>query len=152
MTSGLLFQKPSLLVCLCVRFMPFIILSIGNETRNISSTRYIDQDDLVCNKPKGRISKRVFQENKARQIFPKNENFSPSDPHTYVCVSRGKKCSFFGKFGVHCFLEPPFWYSAFWFITEYFTDRTSFLPSNLMEEISTRSRSLRCKYLKSLIS
>ena len=84
MTSGLLFQKPSLLVCLCVRFMPFIILSIGNETRNISSTRYIDQDDLVCNKPKGRISKRVFQENKARQIFPKNENFSPSDTHTYV--------------------------------------------------------------------
>ena len=25
--------------------------------------------------------------------------------HTYVCVSWGKKCSFFGKFGVLCFLE-----------------------------------------------
>ena len=27
--------------------------------------------------------------------------------HTYVCVSGGKKCSFFGNFGVLCFLETP---------------------------------------------
>ena len=25
----------------------------------------------------------------------------------YVCVSGGKKCCFFGKFGVRCFLETP---------------------------------------------
>ena len=25
----------------------------------------------------------------------------------YVCVSEGKKCSFFGKFGVLCFLKTP---------------------------------------------
>ena len=25
----------------------------------------------------------------------------------YVCISGGKKCSFFGKFGVFCFLETP---------------------------------------------
>ena len=37
--------------------------------------------------------------------FPKNEHFLPPDTHTYVCVSGGKKCSFFGKFGVLCFLE-----------------------------------------------
>ena len=30
---------------------------------------------FVRNKAKGRISKRVFQENKARQIFRKNEYF-----------------------------------------------------------------------------
>ena len=53
---------------------------------------------IVGNKAKGRISKRVFQENKARQIFRKT-NIS--------CVSGGKKCSFFGKFGVLCFLETP---------------------------------------------
>ena len=35
--------------------------------------------------------------------FPKNEHFLP--PDTYVCVSRGRKCSFFGKLGVLCFLE-----------------------------------------------
>ena len=62
---------------------------------------------FVGNKAKGRISKRVFQENKARQIFRKNEHFLPPDTHTYVCVSGGKKCSFFGKFGVLCFLETP---------------------------------------------
>ena len=30
---------------------------------------------FIGNKAKGRISKRVFQENKARQIFQKNEHF-----------------------------------------------------------------------------
>ena len=69
------------------------------------------------------ISKQVFQENKARQNFPKNEPFLPlmrvrvrgyflspdthTDTHTYVCVSGGKKCQFFEKFGVLCFLEIP---------------------------------------------
>ena len=33
--------------------------------------------EIVGNKAKGRISKRVFQENKARQIFRKNEHFLP---------------------------------------------------------------------------
>ena len=32
--------------------------------------------------------------------FPKNKYFSPPDE----IYSGGKKCSFFGKFGVHCFL------------------------------------------------
>ena len=41
----------------------------------------------VGNKANERISVRVFQENKARQIFRKNQNFLPSDTHTYVCVS-----------------------------------------------------------------
>ena len=36
--------------------------------------------------------------------FPKNERFLHSDTHTYVCVSGGKKRSFFGKFGVLCLL------------------------------------------------
>ena len=44
--------------------------------------QWIDYN-VVGNKAKGRISKRVFQENKAHQ------------------------CLFFGKFGVLCFLETP---------------------------------------------
>ena len=36
--------------------------------------------EIVGNKAKGRISKRVFQENKARQIFRKNEHFLPPPP------------------------------------------------------------------------
>ena len=39
--------------------------------------------------------------------FPKNEHFLPTDTHTYVCVSGGKKCTFFGKFALLCFLETP---------------------------------------------
>ena len=64
-------------------------------------------DVFVRNKAKGRISKRVLQENKPRQIFPKNEHFLPPDTNTYVFVSGGKKCSLFGKFIVRCFLETP---------------------------------------------
>ena len=48
---------------------------------------------------KGESEKRVPQESKARQNFPKT--------NTYVCVSGGKKCLFFGNFGVLCFLEAP---------------------------------------------
>ena len=32
------------------------------------------------------------------QNFPKNQHFLPPDTHTYMCVSEGKKCYFFGKF------------------------------------------------------
>ena len=39
--------------------------------------------------------------------FPKNEHFLLPHTHTYVCVLGGKKCSFYGKFGVLCFLETP---------------------------------------------
>ena len=39
--------------------------------------------------------------------FPKNEHLLPPDTQTYVCVSGGKKCLFFEKFVVLCFLETP---------------------------------------------
>ena len=39
--------------------------------------------------------------------FPKNEHFSPLDMHMCIGVSRGKKCSFTGKFGVLGFLVTP---------------------------------------------
>ena len=52
-------------------------------------------EHFVGNKTKGRISKRVF---------PKNKHFLPPP---YVCVSGGKKCLFFGNFGVLCFLKTP---------------------------------------------
>ena len=38
---------------------------------------------------------------------PKNEHFLPPNTDAYVCVSGYKKCSFFGKFGMLCFLETP---------------------------------------------
>ena len=42
--------------------------------------------EIVGNKAKGRISKRVFQENKARQIFWKTNISYPPDTHTYVQI------------------------------------------------------------------
>ena len=38
---------------------------------------FINYHKVVGNKAKGRISKRVFQENKARQIFRKTNIFTP---------------------------------------------------------------------------
>ena len=53
---------------------------------------------FVGNKAKGRILKWVSQENKARQIFRKTNISYPPNTRTYMCVSGGKKSSFFGKF------------------------------------------------------
>ena len=39
--------------------------------------------------------------------FSKNEHLLPSDTHTYVSVSGGKKCQFFKKFSMLCFLRTP---------------------------------------------
>ena len=55
------------------------------------------------NKAKERISKQMFQEKQSMPNFLKNEHFLPPDTHTYVCLSGGKECSFFGKFGELCF-------------------------------------------------
>ena len=48
----------------------------------------------------------MFQKNQARQSFRITKISYPLiRTRTYLCVSGGKKCSFFGKFGVLCFLE-----------------------------------------------
>ena len=60
--------------------------------------------ELVGNESIGQISKHVFQENKAPQIFLKTSIFSPWYVHVRVRI-KGKKCLFFGKLGVFCFLE-----------------------------------------------
>ena len=44
---------------------------------------------------------------KSTPNFRKNKHFLPRHTHTYVCVSGGKKCSFFGKLCVLFFLETP---------------------------------------------
>ena len=36
--------------------------------------------------------------------FLKNKHFLPPDMQTYMCISGGKKCLFFGKFCMLCFL------------------------------------------------
>ena len=65
---------------------------------------------LLIIRQKGKSQNGCFKKkkkNKARQIFQKKHHFLTPDMHIYVCVSWGKKCSFFGKFGKLCFLETP---------------------------------------------
>ena len=67
---------------------------------------------------------------------PKNEHFFTPDTHTYVSLSGGKKCSFFEKFGVLCFLETPvlrfallpyYWRTSCYFQKLLYTESTSTL-------------------------
>ena len=59
---------------------------------------------IVGNKAKVRISKRVLQQNKARQIFRKTNLFLPADTHMHVCVSGSIKCSFSENLACFVFL------------------------------------------------
>ena len=60
----------------------------------------------------------MLQESEASPNFPKNEHFLSPDTHMCVCVSEGKKCSFFGKFGALRFLVIP--------VLRFITDEFSF--------------------------
>ena len=73
---------------------------------------------FVGNKAKGRISKPVFQENKARQIFRKTNIFYPLiRPRT--CPYQGvKNVRFSENLACFLFLKHRFWDSLFCLITE----------------------------------
>ena len=89
------------------------------------------QLNIVGNKAKGRISKRVFQENKAHQIFRKTK-FLTTRKHTTpnfpknelflinVCFSENLVC--------FVFLKRPFWDSPFGLITDDITKFIKELP------------------------
>ena len=70
------------------------------------------------NKAKERISKRVFQENKARQIFRKT-NISYPLICTRTCAYQGvRNVCFSENLTCFVFLKHPFWYSRFCLITD----------------------------------
>ena len=48
-----------------------------------------------------------YSRKQSTPIFPKNKQFLPPGTHTYLCVSGGKNCLFFGNFDMHCFLKTP---------------------------------------------
>ena len=102
----------------------------------INWNELLDIEVIVSNNPKGRISKRVFQENKARQIFRKAnisyplirtlkmENFSLKMELlavNYCCKFLHLKCAYQGLRNVSfsenlvcfVFLKYPFWDSPF---------------------------------------
>ena len=80
--------------------------------------------EFVGNKVKGRISKRVFQGNKARQIF-RNLNISlPAETQTYVAYQRVINVRFSENLTGFVFLKHPFWDSTFCLITEELSNQT----------------------------
>ena len=90
-------RKDTMLEIIQSRIMLEIIQSRKNTMLEIIQSRKIFQ--YVGYKAKGRISKRVFQESKDGFLM-----FSGRSNGVRV---RGKKCLFFGNFGVLCFLETP---------------------------------------------
>ena len=72
--------------------------------------------------------------------FPKNEHFLTSDTNTCAWISGGKKCSFFGKFGMLCFLVTFVWDSPFCLITNQFIFREELsitsIDSNITDNIN----------------
>ena len=70
------------------------------------TTHLYDQTDIVGDKAKeGNLKTEVTRKNEPNSA--KNEHFLPSDTHTYLCVSQGAKCSFFGNLACFVFLFPP---------------------------------------------
>ena len=88
-----------------------------------SKKRYelLHWSEVVRNKAKGRISKRVFQENKAHQIFQKTNIYDPLIG-TRTCLYQGvRNVRFLENLGWFVFLKRPFWDSPFCLITDEFT-------------------------------
>ena len=74
---------------------------------------------FVSSKTKGRISKKVFQENKALQIFRKTNISYP-----LICI-RVPPVHFWENFACFVFLKHPFWDSPFYLITDdYLSSKT----------------------------
>ena len=73
----------------------------------------------VVNKAKGRISKRVFQESKARQFFRKTNISYPNVFHTSVCISGVRNVRFLEQLPCFVFLKHPFWDEPFGLFTDY---------------------------------
>ena len=93
--------------------------TISKETlQKISSLSLKILFYFVNNKPKGRISKQVFPENKASQIFRKT-NISYPLIRTRTCVYQGvRNVRFLENLACFIFSKHPFWDSPFCLIID----------------------------------
>ena len=78
---------------------------------------WLTQFEIVANKAKERISKQVFQENKARQIFRKT-NISYPLIRSRRCAYQGVRNVCFSENLACFFLKNPFWDLPFYLITD----------------------------------
>ena len=66
----------------------------------INDSHKCQYHEIVGNKAQRANLKTDISRKQSTANFPKNEHSLPPEMHMYMCVSVGKKCSFFGKFGV----------------------------------------------------
>ena len=91
---------------------------ISSKTREGKKVIELDKHNVDGNKAKGRISKRLFQESKARQIFRKT-NISYPLIRTRTCVYQGvRNVRLSENLVCFVFLQHPFWDSPFCLITD----------------------------------
>ena len=107
-----------------------VLKSVENGLNFNSSKSTMEILEHVGNKAKGRISKRVFQENKARQIFRKT-NISYPLIRTRTCAYQGvRNVRFSENLASFVFLKDPFWDSPFCLIT----DEQCVYPMEILEQ------------------
>ena len=75
---------------------PYSFENLASFLQSLGKRAKIDR--YTCSGENEENRKWIFIENDVGLLVP---------VITYVCVSGGKKCSFFGKFGVLCLLETP---------------------------------------------
>ena len=94
----------------------------SSNLRVSDAARAFMKGSFVCNRANGRISKRMFQKNKARQIFRKT-NISYSLIHILTCVYQGiRNVRVSENLACFVFLKHLFWDSPFRLITDVFTE------------------------------
>ena len=116
-------------------YFDIIFLTWQVTTAIISTILWTGVPHIVGNKPKGWISKLVFQENKARQIFRKT---NISYPLIRTRTGKGVRNVRFPE-NLRCFfLKHPFWYSPFCLITNVLsTDLSINISLNLSDRWPT---------------
>ena len=71
----------------------------------LTFSKGIEMENLSVIRQKGESQNGCFKKKKHVKFSEKQTFLTPW--YTHVCVLGGKKCSFFGKFDVLCFLETP---------------------------------------------
>ena len=91
----------------CIIYLFLRTQAVGNKTQCsdiLTNIRTLFDKSPVI-RQKGESQNGCFKKTKHAKFPDKRTFLTCWYAHTYVCVSGGKKYSFFGKFGVFCFLE-----------------------------------------------
>ena len=78
-----------------------------NTNRKLGHSRVSKSDSLSVIRQKGESQNGGNNKTQQAKFSVKDKHILPLDTRTCVCASGGKKCLFFGKFGMICFVATP---------------------------------------------